>query len=207
MKKIIFHVLAILTLLPIAQVGCQSTTTSGGVEVSNNVIKVADLFNYKYTAELEKAKAGDYKALIGFLDFHRKVDNADGLSHAITTLELIPVVGDVHFAAACQVMKPKLKALVYERLMAAQNETKNEALKKPLTEWAPATWGDLNGKPVGHGAEKERAAAEKEAAGAAGAGLQGDGSQKPGAAAPEAKPKTPPATEDVGNVGKRGGGK
>lgn len=118
------------------------------IEVFQNVLKMADLASVKYMDVLAKAKTGDVTSMHQLLDFHRVVDGVDALNHAVTCLELIPVVGDAPFAAAVYRCPPKLKKLVLERLMLAQVRTKKTFLRQSLTNWAPMTWAYLNGQPI-----------------------------------------------------------
>jgi hypothetical protein len=62
-------------------------------------------------------------------------------------LELIASDGDNPFAGALFLSKPKLRSVILDRLQLAQGRTKKEALRKPMSEWAPNTWDVLHGKP------------------------------------------------------------
>jgi hypothetical protein len=149
-KSLVFGVLVLLAL-PLMPAGCQNantTTGEGSVEVSEGVLRTAKWMKFDYNGNLEKIKRNDNKALMDFLDFHAAVDGIDGINHGVTCLELIPVVGDNSFAEVLVILKPNLRKLVFDRLVLAQGRTKKEELRKPLSEWAPATWAALNNKPI-----------------------------------------------------------
>lgn len=116
------------------------------LEMFQNVLKTADLANFKYKDLIESAKTGDVTSIYKLLDFHRMVDGVDGLNHAVTCLELIPLTGDKAYAAAVYRCSPKLRKLLTDRLMLAQVRTKKTFLRQSLTNWAPATWAYLNGQ-------------------------------------------------------------
>lgn len=115
------------------------------IEVSENVVKVADWANFKYREVLSAAKAGDQSAIKKFLEFSGTVDGVDALNHAVSCLELIAAASDFPFSMACVSLKPKLKKVLIERLMMAQVRTKKTDLRDSLTHWAPSTWAVLNG--------------------------------------------------------------
>lgn len=116
------------------------------VETFQKVLKVADLANFKYKDHLAHAKTGDVTSIYQLLDFHRMVDGVDGLNHAVTCLELIPLAGDKAFGAAVYRCSPNLRKLLLDRLMLAQVRSKKTFLRQSLTNWAPATWAYLNGQ-------------------------------------------------------------
>lgn len=118
------------------------------VEVFQNVLKMADLANVKYKELMTSAKSGNVASMHKLLDFHRVVDGVDALNHAVTCLELIPLMGDAPFAAAVNFCPPKLKKVVLDRLMLAQARTKKTFLRQSLTNWAPVTWAHLNGQTL-----------------------------------------------------------
>jgi hypothetical protein len=132
-------------LLPLAEVGCQNPNQ---IKVSKSVVKQAADFNINYGEVLDKAKTGDAEALIKFLNIHKYVDGVSGLEHAQTCIELIPIAGDGNFAQAASLVKPGLRALLKERLPLAQGRTEQEALRKPMQEWAPLTWATINDLPI-----------------------------------------------------------
>lgn len=125
----------------------QNTATTNQVTVFKEVLATAKWAGFDYEGQLNLAKTGDYKAVNKLLEFSGTVDGDDAIKHAVTCLELIPVAGDVPFAAALNVGKPMLRKVMLERLQLAQARTQNEALKKPIKEWAPFSWDVLNGKP------------------------------------------------------------
>lgn len=119
------------------------------VEVFSEVLKTAEWAGFKYIDNVKLAQIGDLKAIRAMLDFSGTVDGTEALQHATTCLELIPLIGDEKFGALISSsIKPKLKALLLERIVLAQSRTKKEALRKPLTEWAPNTYKALNGEVV-----------------------------------------------------------
>ena len=124
------------------------------VETFQNVLKTADLANFNYKEMIENAKAGDVTSIYKLLDFHRMVDGVDGLNHAVTCLELIPLTGDKAFAAAVYRCSPKLRKLLTDRLMLAQVRSKKTFLRESLTHWAPATWAYLNGQTYQYEAQQ-----------------------------------------------------
>ena len=115
------------------------------IEVSENVVKVADWANFRYRDVLAAAKTGDQSAIKKFLEFSGTVDGVDALNHAVSCLELITAATDMSFSMACVSLKPKLKKVLIERLMLAQVRTKKTELRDSLTHWAPSTWAVLNG--------------------------------------------------------------
>lgn len=118
------------------------------VEVFGNVLKMAELAGTPYKELVTKAQSGDVDAIYQLLDFHRVVDGADALNHAVTCLELIPVTGDAVFASAAHRCSPKLRKVVLDRLMLAQVRSKKTFLRQSLTNWAPVTWSILAAQPV-----------------------------------------------------------
>ncbi len=164
MKSILFRSVIALLLLPSIHACAQNAPKdSADVAVSEGVLKLADWAKFDYTGQLAKAKTGDIEALKALIGFHTIADGVDGLNHAVTCLELIPVVGDETFASAVPVFKPNLKKLLLDRLILAQGRTRKEALRQSLTHWAPTTWAVLNDlpAPVNPEAEKKKMEAIK----------------------------------------------
>lgn len=116
------------------------------VEVFQSVLKVADMIKFDYKEEVAKAKTGDIGAMYKLLDFHRIVEGVDALNHAVTCLELIPLMGDASFGSAVYPCHPNMKKILLERLMLAQVRTKKTFMRDSLTHWAPMTWAYLNGQ-------------------------------------------------------------
>jgi hypothetical protein len=125
----------------------QNNNTDVDVTVFESVLSTAGWANFKYTDQLSLAKQGDYKATLKLLEFSGTVDGKAALDHSVTLLELILSGGDLPFAAAVNMAKPKLKTVLLDRLQLAQGRTKKLELQKPLSEWAPTTWEVLNGQP------------------------------------------------------------
>lgn len=125
----------------------QTTGSAAQVTVFPEVLSAAKWAGFDYEAQLNLSKTGDYKAIAKLLHFSGTLDGDDALKHAVTCLELIPVSGDVAFAAALNISKPTLRKTMLDRLQLAQGRTQNEAMKKPIKDWAPYTWDVLNGKP------------------------------------------------------------
>lgn len=147
MKLKSFYALTAILLFISSLASAQNTAAAGQVTVFQEVLNVAKWAGFDYEAQLNLAKSGDYKAVSKLLHFSGTVEGDDALKHAVTCLELIPVAGDVPFAAALNISKPALKKAMLERLQLAQGRTQNENLKKPIKDWAPITWDVLNGKP------------------------------------------------------------
>jgi len=151
MKNSMIYCLAVCLMLPFAGVRCQSdspNTVIGQITVAPSLVKFADQMGFKYNEVLEKAKKGNIDAIKAMMEFHGTADGLDGLNHAQTCLELIPVATDLRFSQACQNLKPKLKELLIERFNLAQGRTQIAELKKPWKEWAPQTWGAINNQVV-----------------------------------------------------------
>lgn len=142
MRKFLVITLIALFLLPAAAAWSQK------VYVSKNVLKTAEWAGFKYNDKLKKALAGDQYAIQDMVKFSSLVDGAEGVEHAVTCLELLPLVGDQTFGSSIMLSKPKLKTLVRERLVLAQAKTQKSDLKKPLESWAPITWAILSGLPL-----------------------------------------------------------
>jgi hypothetical protein len=116
--------------------------------VSDNVVQLAKQLEFKYMDNLKKAENGDQDAFKELLQFHVMTDGVDGLNHAVTCLELINIANDENSALAIRLLKPKLKTLLLERYQLAQGRTQQEALRKPIADWAPMTWAALNNLPI-----------------------------------------------------------
>jgi hypothetical protein len=144
MLKSLLFVFSICALVPVFNAGCQNVNVVPEVEISEAVLNTAKTFDFKYMEVLTKAKTGDVQSIFDFLHFHKYVDGIEGLSHGVTCLELIPYATDAKFSLACVMAKPALRKVVADRLASAQGNTKKEALRKPLKEWAPMTWAALN---------------------------------------------------------------
>lgn len=128
------------------------------VETFQKVLKTAEVAKFDYKTNLENAKKGDETAIHKMFDFHRVVDGVDGLNHAVTCLEIIPLAGDKACAAAAYRCSPNLRKLLIERLMLAQARTKKTFLRQSLTNWAPGTWAYLNGQTFQFGPQETPAA-------------------------------------------------
>lgn len=124
------------------------------VETFQKVMKTAEVANFDYKTNLENAKKSDETAIHKMFEFHRMVDGVDGLNHAVTCLEIIPLAGDKASAAAAYRCSPKLRKLLVERLMLAQARTKKTFLRQSLTNWAPGTWAYLNGQTFQFGPQE-----------------------------------------------------
>lgn len=147
MKKVLLFSILALIASPLVQVGCQNSMEgSGTVEVSPAVLKTAEWAGFDYKGTLDKALAGDAMSIQKFLKFHGTVDGVEGISHGVSCLEMIPIVGDEVFAGACLNLSANLHKVLLDRLMQAQGRTKKEELRKSLTNWAPLTWSVINGK-------------------------------------------------------------
>ncbi|MCC7466351.1 MAG: hypothetical protein IT261_08790 [Saprospiraceae bacterium] len=146
MKSLIRTFLCLLTFAPfLAQAQAPKNEE---IQVFPSVLKTAEWANFKYMDVLNKAKSGDKKSILDFLEFSSIVDGTEALQHATTCIEIIPFVPDDAYGAVISTLKPKLKTLLLERFTLAQGRTKKEALQKPLMEWAPLTWKALNGELV-----------------------------------------------------------
>ena len=159
MKKGFVFSLLVLFFLPLFHGGCQNVkpTGPGGIFVSDAVQKTAKWAGFDYDGVLARAKTGDYKAILEFLEFHGTLDGMDGINHGTTCLELVAVATDDHFASVCQILKPKLRDVVLERMMQGASRTKNPALNnKSLTETCPMTWAALTGKAGNNGIGTDR---------------------------------------------------
>ena len=179
MKNVFFRVILLISL-PLSGVFCQNTATDTvqDIEIFDHVLKTADWAKFKYKDVLERAKGGDYMAIRDFLNFHATVDGVDGINHAVTCLELIPVAGDEKFAAGVAFCSENIRKVVIDRLILAQGRTKKTALRQSMTDWAPNTWEYLNGRTTAtHMSEGKKPGAESsssasgmspDAAGAAG---------------------------------------
>lgn len=139
------------------------------VFVSKDVLKTAEWADFKYKDVMKKAVAGDKEAIKAFVDFTRYVEGVQGVEHAVTCLEIIPLTSDATFAFSIFSAPPKLKKVFWDRLLLAQGKTQNPELQKPLESWAPATWAVLNGKPLPRTALEEYAKSQDVPLGTAGA--------------------------------------
>lgn len=140
-------------MLPVATVWSQKTAKvaeapKSKVFVADGVLQLAKQLDFKYMDLLKKAENGDRDALKELLQFSIMTDGVDGLNHGVTCLELIDVANDENFALTVRLLKPKLKSLLLERLTLAQGRTTREALRKPLSDWAPMSWAAVNNLPV-----------------------------------------------------------
>lgn len=138
---------ALFLSLSLSTVSGQSKAANSEIFVSQSVLSTAQWAGFKYREQLDLARQGDMRAVEEMLNFNGTVDGREGLDHAVTCLELIPYSSDLVFAAALNKGKPNLRKLMLERLSVAQGRTKVEALRKPISEWAPLTWAVLNGQP------------------------------------------------------------
>jgi hypothetical protein len=125
----------------------QNNNTDVDVTVFESVLSTAGWANFKYVDQLSQAKQGDYKATLKLLEFSGTVDGIAALDHSVTLLELLLSGGDLPFAAAVNMAKPKLKSVLLDRLQLAQARTQKVELRKPIAEWAPTTWAVLHGEP------------------------------------------------------------
>lgn len=131
---------------PVGPMFSDSLMKGYGVETFQNVIKTADLIKVQYKELVAQAKSGDVASMHKLLDFSRIVDGVDGLNHAVTCLEILPLMGDASFASAVSLCQPKLKKLILDRLILAQGRTKKTFLRQSLTNIAPLTWEQLTGE-------------------------------------------------------------
>jgi|GEM_PF-2744893 len=138
---------AMFLSLSLSTVSGQNKAANSDIFVSQSVLSTAQWAGFKYREQLDLARQGDMRAVEEILNFNGTVDGREGLDHAVTCLELIPFSSDLVFAGALNKGKPALRKLMLERLTLAQGRTKTEALRKPLSEWAPLTWAVLNGQP------------------------------------------------------------
>lgn len=176
MKKELFVWVFALLVIPFLDAGCQNTQTAAtsaekDVTVFPGVLKTADWAGFKYMDVLKKAKTGHYPAIREFLEFHGTADGVDGLDHAVTCLELIPVAGDYQFATAILLCKPKLREVLLDRLTLAQGRTKKTELQQPMAQWAPDVWAALHGQPLPNLPEATMTKPESAAGGAGGSAL------------------------------------
>lgn len=118
------------------------------IVVSDAMLKTAEWAGFKYMENLDKAQAGNQKAIKALLEFSGTVDGKEALEHATICLELIPMATDEIMGSTISSVKPKLKSALLERFVLAQSNTKNAELQKPLVESAPLTWKALNGERV-----------------------------------------------------------
>lgn len=118
------------------------------IYMSDAVIRTADQIDFAYKSTVKKAVAKDGQAIIKLIEFSRILDGVEAVEHARTMLEIIPAATDKTVAVAIQSLSPKLKKVTLDRMLGAQKNIKNEALKKPIKNWAPLTWETLNNRPL-----------------------------------------------------------
>ena len=118
------------------------------IVVSDALLKTADWAGFKYMENLDKAQAGNQKAIKALLEFSGTVDGKEAIEHATICLDLIPSATDEIMGSTISSVKPKLKSALLERFVLAQSHSKQESLQKPLKESAPLTWKALNGERV-----------------------------------------------------------
>ena len=143
MKKVFFNSLIILFLAPV-----YAAFGQGEVYISKSVLKTADWAEFKYKDVLKKSIAGDQNAILQFFKFSNVVDGAEGIDHAVTCLELIPLASDRTVAGSLVLSNAKLKKLVLDRITLAQGKTQKAELRQAIKSWAPATWAILNNEPM-----------------------------------------------------------
>ena len=143
MKNTCLSVFILLLMIPASAAFAQKNVTQ-----SKDVIKTADLIEFKYKETLKKAANQDISAVAALFEFSRILDGQQVLDHALTCLELFPLATDPIMAKAIQNLNPNLKKVSLERLLEAQGQTAQEALKKPIETWAPYSWEALNNRPV-----------------------------------------------------------
>ncbi len=153
MKNTFYLSILAIVIAPLLQVGCQNTTTEqkkdlAGVEVFPAVEKTAEWVKFKYRDHMAKASNGNAESIKAMLEFSGTVDGVEALDHAVTCIELIPLAGDPAFADVLMHGKPLMRKALLERFQIAQARTKDEKFRKPMAEWAPATWAVLNEKPI-----------------------------------------------------------
>ena len=137
--------LVLFSGLFVANTSAQTKNNEQDVTVFDSVLKTADWANFKYQEELEKAKRNDMESIYRLLDFSGTVDGKEAIEHSVTLLELM-AGRDAHYAGGILKTSPKLKAVLLERFALAQGKTQKEELRKPISEWAPLSWGVLHGK-------------------------------------------------------------
>lgn len=118
------------------------------VYVSKSVLKTADWAGFKYNEVLKKSMTGDQNALNQFFKFSSVVDGVEGIDHAVTCLELIPLASDQNVSSSLLLANDKLKKLILDRLVLAQSKTKKAELRQAIQSWAPFTWAALNHLPA-----------------------------------------------------------
>jgi hypothetical protein len=141
MKKILFLGLLALTF------SAARAQKAAAPQVSEAVLKTAGLVKFPYKETLAKARKGDLMATREFMEFHRVVDGVEAIQHGLTCLELIPHAGDDIVAQALTTARPRMRQVILERLQLAQVRTRQEALKRPMSEWAPQTQTVLSPTP------------------------------------------------------------
>lgn len=143
MKKTL---LLVLPMLLLAVAGFSQKKSSKTASLSDDVLAIADQLKIDYKGLVKKASAKDTLAIHELLEFSRMLDNQTAINHAVTCLEIIPLAGDAAFAQEVSKRLVKLKALLLNQITQAQSLTQKEALKKPMSEWAPYTWEALNNR-------------------------------------------------------------
>ncbi len=132
---------------------CQSNKVSapGGksVFISQDVLKTAKWAEFDYKTKLDQSLRGNVTAMQEFFEFMTYVDDKQRIEHAVTCLEIIPVVGDQVFSTAVQNLKPKFRDVFRAQIQIAMGKTENPEIKgKQITELYPYTWGALNHAPI-----------------------------------------------------------
>lgn len=133
-------------MLLLAVAGFSQKKSNKAASISDDVLAIADQLKIDYKGLVKKASAKDTLAIHELLEFSRMLDNQTAINHAVTCLELIPLAGDEAFAQEVSKRLIKLKALLLSQITQAQSLTQKEALKKPMSEWAPYTWEALNNR-------------------------------------------------------------
>jgi len=135
-------------------------TSGDDAPITPELLRLSEFVKMDYAATLSKCKKGYKTALLEFFDFHRIVEEKSAVEHSLVCLDMIAASDDADVSEVCSSLKPKLKTLVLERLVAAQPKAAKPALQKPMSEWAPKTWAALNNLPI---PDPAREAAEAEA--------------------------------------------
>ncbi len=142
MKKVLLLNLIAFFLLPLGAFAQKK------VYMSDDVQKTAAQIRFDYKGMVKKAAAKDESAVKQLFEFSRILDGAETIDHAVTCLELIPQATDEVVANAIAPLNPKLKKVLLQRMIQAQQQTTKADLKKPLEKWAPMTWDAINDRPI-----------------------------------------------------------